>query len=116
MMTYDTNSSGADDLAAFFDAARQEDEMPSGDFMARLQADALRLQPTATARERRLPWRDLLGFLGGWRTVAGLTAATCAGVWMGVSPPDLMLTLLQDQTVIQNVDPVSGYDYAMLEG
>ncbi|WP_141135121.1 hypothetical protein [Puniceibacterium sediminis] len=115
-MTHDTNTSADGDLAAFFDAGRQAGESPTGDFMMRLEADALRLQPVPQARTRGSVWGDLLRGLGGWPTVAGLTAAACAGVWIGVSPPDLMLTMLQDQSVIQNVDPLSGYDYAMLGG
>ncbi len=115
-MTDDRDSSADGDLSAFFDAARDQDAALSGGFMARLQADALRLQPVATLRHRRSRWSDLVRALGGWPVVAGLTAAACAGVWIGVSPPEAVLALLGDQGVIQAVDPLSGYDYAMLGG
>lgn len=115
-MTHETNTSGKGDLTAFFDAARGAGEMPSGEFMARLEADALRLQPVPQARSRGTVWADLMRGLGGWPAVAGLTAAACVGLWIGASPPDVMLTLLQEQAVIHDVDPLSGYDYAMLGG
>ncbi len=115
-MTHEVDTSEDGELSGFFDAARREGAAPSGDFMARLQADALRNQPVPAARQRGSFWSDLLRALGGWPTVAGLTAAGCAGLWIGVSPPDMVLTLFQDQTVIQSVDPLSGYDYAMLGG
>jgi hypothetical protein len=130
-MTHEVDTSRDGDLTAFFDAARQEGETPSGDFIARLEMDALRLQPVPEAQRRPAPkawrqpaskaqrrgafWSDLLRALGGWPAVAGMTAAGCAGLWIGMSPPDPLLSLFQDQAVVQTLDPLSGYDYAMLE-
>lgn len=108
-------------LETFFDAARQEAPAPPGDLLARIEAQALAEQPRPGAG--RSPVRGLPGqlrlALGGWPGLAGLAAACAAGVWIGVSPPDSLWPLYGTQDAILGalgLDPLSGFDLAMMEG
>jgi hypothetical protein len=69
-------------------AAREDLKVPEG-LMARVLADAQAMTPKpprAVVRSVRAPvWR--MSFLGGWRGLGGLVAATCAGFWIGIAPP-----------------------------
>ncbi|MEM6887065.1 MAG: hypothetical protein AAF636_02885 [Pseudomonadota bacterium] len=69
-------------------AAAQEDELPAG-LMQRVLADAANAQlcvPVAPHRAPRILER-LIATCGGWQGMGGLVAASCAGFWIGVSPP-----------------------------
>ncbi|SDI38414.1 hypothetical protein [Alloyangia pacifica] len=115
-------------LASLFEAERQDAPLPSGDWMARMEALALEVQPAARPaprpEERRSPpllrrvsaWREALQTFGGWPALAGLAAACAAGVWIGVASPETMTTLLSSDSssLLSAVDPASGFDYAML--
>ena len=105
-------------LDAFFDAARDDAPMPSGDFMARIEAQALDALPRpAPAAPGVL--RQLLQALGGWPGAAGLAAACAAGLWFGFNPTlgvSDYLGLQAAEMDTLGVDPLSGYDLAMLEG
>ena len=77
-------------LDALFDAAREDAAAsPTTSLLARVLADASTLQPTADTgvvqRHRDGFWRALLGNLGGWPSVAGLTTAAVAGLWIGIA-------------------------------
>jgi hypothetical protein len=80
-------------LEHVFTAARNVSQAPPGDeLMARVLADAAAEQPRsdtapATPRRRPMPRLNLAALLGGWRGAAGLSAATLAGLWIGISPP-----------------------------
>ncbi len=108
------------DLDVFFDAARETDPMPSGDFMARLEADALAALPDASSQTDARPslWRQLLQAIGGLPGATGLAAACAAGVWIGVEPPETLsdIWVQSADTGIFDVDPSSGFDLAMMEG
>lgn len=112
------------ELEAFFAAAQDDTPLPSGDFMARIEADALAAMPVAPAGAAlapRLPlWSQIVGVLGGWQGMTGLAAACAAGVWIGVSPPSAVDTLWSLATGAElgtiGLDPVSGYDLTLLEG
>ncbi|MGC3939455.1 hypothetical protein ACOTTU_16745 [Roseobacter sp. EG26] len=70
-------------------AARDgEPDLPSG-LMARVlaDADAIQSQPARPPMPARPLWARLSEALGGWQGMGGLVAATCAGVWIGFSPP-----------------------------
>lgn len=72
-------------------AQHQSPDVPAT-LMARVLADAekIRLDRVRAPLQDRAPkawWSDLFG---GWQSVGGLVAATCAGVWIGVSPPDTL--------------------------
>ena len=115
-MTHDANRAGDDALAAFFDAARRDAPLPAPDLMVRLQVEALREQPVPVLRRTRASWRDTLRALGGWPSATGLAAAACVGLWIGANPPDAVLTLLDGTDTVQALDPLSGFDVAMLGG
>ena len=84
-------------LDAFFDAARDVAPVPPGeDLMARVLADAAAEQPVPTTPDRTSrrampprpsPSQSLAALLGGWKGAAGLSVATLAGLWIGISPP-----------------------------
>lgn len=88
--------SDLDDLLA---AARADRPRPSDGLMARVIADADRLQPRAApARPRAAPpraglWAWLSGAFGGPGALAGMAAATLAGLWVGVVQPAPLSTL-----------------------
>lgn len=113
---------GMDDLQSFFDAAKAQTPEPSADLLARVQADALTMQPVRTAAvSERAPGilRQLFMAIGGWPAVTGLTAATVLGVWLGAVQPaglsdSLSTALYGDGTL--TVDPQSSFDFVLLEG
>jgi hypothetical protein len=145
MMAERKDDSGQTGLDAYFSAAAAETEAPSAALtalMARIEADALREMPRAGLRTDPVPelgagaaqrplagragwragWREALAALGGWPALAGLAAASLVGVWIGAAPPDGLApllsplgagTLVLDET---GVDPLSGFDLALLEG
>lgn len=90
-MTRDTDTQ----LTSFFEAASQHAPEPSDDLMARILADAARVQAEHGAQAAPVlrPARAsilsrALGVLGGWGALAGLATATVAGVWIGFAAPD----------------------------
>lgn len=106
-------------LDAFFAAAKHEQAVPSGDLMARVQAQALAEMPRAGLQAQPGGWRQLLAALGGWPAVAGLAAACVTGVWIGAAAPDALGTVWSGTEASLDtigLDPVSGFDLALLEG
>jgi len=83
-----------DTLGVFFDAAQRETPVVSDALMARVAADAVRVQ-RQTQTQNQIPasraeqgWRQqLVNVLGGWRGMGALVAACAAGVWLGFAPP-----------------------------
>ncbi|MEM9971721.1 MAG: hypothetical protein AAF762_11580, partial [Pseudomonadota bacterium] len=85
-MTDPDRESGA--LDALFRAAREETR-PGDDFMARIVADATaaaEANAEKPAQERASPPRQ--PFWQRWVPVSGLTAATLAGLWIGMVLPE----------------------------
>lgn len=116
-----TTPQGDINLDDFFAAARAEPPQPSADFMMRIEADALAERPSPE-RNTAAPklWRTLLQAVGGWTGAAGLATACATGIWIGVAPPQSLtdiwaLSAGLDQIEVE-VDPLSGFDYAMMEG
>lgn len=90
---------GEAELERALAAARAHPPEPSGDFMARLMADAEAAVPDAAApaaaRPARRGWlARAVAVIGGWPVVAGLAAAACAGLWIGVTAPAAVETAL----------------------
>lgn len=86
-----------DEFEDLFAQARSAGPVPSSDLMARVMSDAVQMQPApATLAPVRAQARkpgfiaQLMEALGGWPALAGLTTATVAGVWIGISPPDTL--------------------------
>ncbi len=108
-MTTDQN----DPLEGFFEAARAKAPQPSGDLQVRILADAdAALAATVRPAPRRTLLRDVLQGLGGWPAMAGLVTATMAGVWIGISPPEMVETLIG----VQTVEYLPGFDALLEEG
>lgn len=79
-------------LDAMFSSARRDVADPTPDFLSGLEAAAVHaLKPQVRPPEPRLGWfAQLSEALGGWTGLSGLATAAVAGVWIGVSPPDLI--------------------------
>ena len=101
-MTHDQDDTGLD---ALFAQARGDS--PSADLMARVMADAAAVQadvperPVAdTPRPEKGPWlAALLGALGGWSAVSGITAAGVMGRAVGLYSPDTVVGLLDSESL-----------------
>lgn len=84
------------DLDRCLSEARDCPPAPPADLAARVLADAMEVQagltgPAPRPQPRRPGlWQQLVEALGGWPALGGLAAACAAGVWMGVSPPQIL--------------------------
>ena len=122
-----TTPENDDFLEAFFDDAKKSaPDVPDG-LMARIMADAQaetdRRVQIASAAAPKSVWAQILGAVGGWPALAGLSAATLTGVWIGLNPPaavgnTLAQVMGQDGAAVSDYmfDPISGFELAMLEG
>jgi hypothetical protein len=75
---------------------READVMPSEALMDRIMmdADSVLAAPVAPiARPTQGIGAMLLDVIGGWPSFGGLAAATVAGLWIGVAPPDALADL-----------------------
>ena len=86
--------------AALAEMRKDDGAPPSDALLARIMGDADAVLAEGPHGDRpRTPakgtgWRDWLGeVIGGWPTMSGLAAATLAGVWIGVAPPDAVADL-----------------------
>ncbi|WP_298494649.1 dihydroorotate dehydrogenase [uncultured Maritimibacter sp.] len=83
-------------LELYFSAERAQGPEPSGDLMARIMADAdatLATRPspaTKRARPRRNLFVAFAAAIGGWPAFASMATAAVAGVWIGVSAPNVL--------------------------
>jgi hypothetical protein len=116
-MTDRKDDIGLDD---FFSAARDTPPELSVDFMKTLTEQALAAQPVAQARVPEPGiWGQLKAAIGGWPGLAGLAATCAVGVWLGISPTSGMSSLWDLQQTglgALGIDPLSGYDLALMEG
>lgn len=119
------------ELNKMFDLAKRTAPEPSPDFMARILSDAEAMQPatlgvlTETAAKRGI-FRDMLSALGeaigGWPAFAGLATAAVTGVWIGISPPQLLIepfgTVLGTDTsaLSEALEYGDGFDFTLFEG
>ena len=102
-----------DPLEDFFEAARNDAPQLGDAVQARILADADAVLATGQAPvKRRSRLLVLWDGLGGWPAMAGLVTATVAGVWIGISPPEMVETLINMQTV----DYLPGFDALLEEG
>lgn len=107
--------------AVLRDARKQETRVPAH-LMAAVLADARRLQPGLTVppvRASAVVRTRLFDLLGGWRAMGGLAVATCAGLWIGISPP----AMLQDAEAVlfgampaDYTNDAAGFGWTMDEG
>ena len=93
----------------------------SGDFMARLMADAVGLQPKQVVElpQRAAPpaqigwFRALSDLFGGGGAMATMASAALAGLYLGVVQPAPVLALtsaLMGETVLDQMDLIPGTD------
>ena len=100
--------------ALLHEAASAPDAKPDDAFMARVLADAFEQQPMPTV-DVVAPslWELVTSMFGGWQGMGGMVAATCAGFWIGVSPPDGLPTqfntLLNLETSVSLLEAESEY-------
>lgn len=109
--------------ALFADAADGHGAEPSPAFMAQVMQDALTHQPVVVpVYFTKSRWRQVMSALGGWQGMGGLVAATCAGFWIGINPPDTlpvsMGALLNLEMVYgeADTDALTGYGWDLEEG
>ena len=110
-------------LDACFEAARAAPLEPSPELLARVLADAdAEYARTAMppARVQPLPRAGRLGqairTLGGWPAMGGLAAATVAGIWIGLSPPEGVQAYLSQPDAAYIVDLPPGVGFDLTEG
>lgn len=83
-------------LDATFAQMCVDDVMPSEALIDRIMVDADRVLAAAIVapvRPKQGLGAMLLDAIGGWPSLSGLAAATVAGVWIGVAPPDALSDL-----------------------
>ncbi|MGR3290046.1 MAG: hypothetical protein ACU0C9_02455 [Paracoccaceae bacterium] len=75
---------------------------PSAGLMSRIIADAGRLVDDrevrvfeASATKNSGVFSGILSALGGWPSLAGLTTATVAGIWIGYASPDTLSVITE---------------------
>jgi hypothetical protein len=73
--------------ALFAQAKNDVGAQPSEAFMTRVVTDALAQQPMPQIAPPSL-WAQIAAMVGGWQGMGGLIAATCAGFWIGINPPE----------------------------
>lgn len=88
-------------LETYFESARRRPPEASDALLARVVDDAQGMQghtagahPGLTARPGAVA--RLVRALGGWPTLAGLSTATAAGIWLGASLPAGLTDVAQD--------------------
>lgn len=92
-----------DALGALF--AQAKGDMPGPDLMARVMADAAAVQAQATTMHAvsappLVSWLGgLLGALGGWSAVSGITAAGVMGLAVGLYSPEAVAGLLDNDSL-----------------
>ncbi|MDG1104437.1 MAG: hypothetical protein P8N75_13995 [Ascidiaceihabitans sp.] len=73
--------------ALFAQAKNDVGAQPSEAFMTWVVTDALAQQPMPQIAPPSL-WAQIASMVGGWQGMGGLIAATCAGFWIGINPPE----------------------------
>lgn len=113
------------DLDDLFAKARLTEPPESTALMARVYADALRLQPQAAPVLRPVVvsnsgwWKTLSNALGGKRGLTGLGTAAVAGVMLGFVQPTSVLALTESffaASTVDEVDLMPGIDAILTEG
>ncbi len=111
------------ELENLFEAGRAAPVPVPDALMARVMADARKLQP----RRKTAGWRSWLSAIGGMPALSGLVTATCVGFWLGVAPPEGLPDLagqVLGQQIITELDSsdidiatdLSGFGWDIEEG
>lgn len=88
------------ELDALFEAAQESAPLPSQNLWDQVHQDALAEIPRLRGGARVSPAQPgilagLIAAIGGWPSLAGLSTAAIAGVWIGFANPDA----LNDSTI-----------------
>lgn len=99
-MTMTRKDDGEAGLERYFEASRAMPAAPAADLLARIAADgqAHCPRPGGRTRPRGRGLRRFMADLGGWPSLAGLAAATVAGVWIGATAPGGLVPALPGAT------------------
>lgn len=101
----DLDMNGLD--ALFAQAKNDVGAQPSEAFMTRVVTDALAQQPMPQFAPPSL-WEQITSMVGGWQGMGGLVAATCAGFWIGINPPEGLPS--QFETFLGNETSISALE------
>ena len=93
--------------ALFAQAKNDVGAQPSEAFMTRVVTDALAQQPMPQFAPSSL-WEQITSMVGGWQGMGGLVAATCAGFWIGINPPEGLPS--QFETFLGNETSISALE------
>lgn len=116
-----------DELDLMFEAARTSPPRPSSDFLARVLSDGETMQPKPRAiapAQKRSKRRNIFAaiqMIGGWPALAGMATAAVTGLWIGISPPELLRTPLdtafgEAMLMPDAQDFGAGFDFTQFEG
>lgn len=103
-------------IDALLSDVRSVQVTPDDSLMARVMADAHRVDHSEPAAQPAASWWAALhDLLGGWPTVGGMALAGVAGLWVGIAPPAPVENLAAG--VFGTTDTVSLLDFDLaLEG
>lgn len=95
----------------------------SDDLMARILADAQRVQPVALPfgkiKTKGRPqgfWTNLADMFGGNGVLAGLASVACAGIYLGAAQPSFVSSLMLTNTVsLDQLDYMPSIDALLSE-
>jgi hypothetical protein len=93
----------------------------SDDLMARILADAERVQPAPRPFVRPMPttrgfWGSLSDMFGGTGVLAGLATVACAGIYLGAAQPTFISALLQTNSIsLEQLDYMPSIDMLLTE-
>lgn len=124
------------ELNKLFEQANAEPPQPSSDFLARVLSDGEAMQPALQglsippkrgfAAALRSGFAQFGDMIGGWPALAGLSSAAIAGVWIGLSQPDMLsdpLSSVISRTFGSSFDVLMetgtesvGFDFTQFEG
>jgi hypothetical protein len=102
-------------LAPYWAAARRDDAVqPSPDWMARVLADAERVQPVPGVAAPDPFWSQIFSTFGGWPGLGGMVAASAAGLWLGFAPVSFLsdpLAAVIGVDISYDLMPVNNLDF-----
>ena len=86
-------------LLTLLDLARDASAEPSAELLERVysgateELDRRQSHTPSPGRRRKRKLAGIAAAVGGWPALAGMATAMLAGIWIGISPPDLLVSL-----------------------
>ena len=110
------------DIDKLLQDAAQPAQVPD-DLMARILADAQRLQPIARPFGQPMPnrparglWGNLADMFGGPGVLAGLASVACAGIYLGAAQPTFVSALMLTNSIsVDQLDYMPNIDALLSE-